>query len=360
MTVCGFLSQARNLAIWFCVAVLVVLAVFLLAGLGTAQTEKHPMQVQGYFVASENLYVAPKQDRVPALVPGQQFICVPDPQQPLVYYDATSGALLPRFDVALKVLTLARIEDKGSTKPGLRFRLEGTDTNVLLFTNEEDVTKLPGLQPLVEDDTLRRLRNKYIGKKAWVYGDGIFRVVGLTKQPNTEAVYYLGNSQSIHIKNLVCIYKKQSFVKLGTTDEGVSADNPLIAVLDLPKNFHWKAAEFDTEGLHQSASFAAQAQASPYSVCLGFLSNHVDDWDFERTFSLTNLYRVHPHWPHEIRIGMTPEMVAWVQGWPPEFGTMAQLKKESKWRYPSVGPFSYWVYFNNGKVVKFGSDGNLP
>ena len=361
MTVYSFLSQVRNLVLWFCVAAFVVFSVFLLAGLGTAQTEKHPMQAQGYFVASKNMYIAPKPDRVPALVPGQQFICVPDPQQSLVYYNAESGTLLPRSDLVLKVLTLASVEDKGNTKPGLRFHLEGTGKNVLLLTNEDDITKLPGLQPLVEDDTLRRLRNKYMDKKVWVYGDGIFRVVGLTKQPNTEAIYYLGNSQPIRIKNLVRIYKKQSYVQLGTTaDEGMSADNSLIAVLDLPKNFHWKAAEFDTEGLHQSASFAAQAQASPYRVCLGFLSKHVDNWDFERTFSLMNLYHVHPHWPHDLKLGMTPEMVAWVRGWPPEFGTMAQLKKESKWRYPSPLPFSYWVYFNKGKVVKFGSDGHLP
>ena len=353
------LSRMCNVALWLSLTVFAAFAMLLLSGLGTAPAENHPMQKQGYFVASENVYVPPKPDRLPALVPGQQFICIPDLQQSALYHDAAGGGVISRSDLALKVLTLAQSENKNDTKPLLRFLIVGSSRSVLLPTNEADVTKLPGLQPLVQDDTLRRLQNKYVGKRVWACGAGCFQVVGLTRQPNTEACYYLDNAQPVSIKRLVRVYREQSFVKLGTTDAGVSTRNPLIAVLDLPKRFHWEAASFSTEG-KTSPGFASQAQASPQTACLGFMSNHVDDWDFERTFSLVNLYRVHPQWPHELRIGMTPDMAAWVWGWPPEYGSMAQLRRKNKWRYPGVGPFNFWVYFKNGKVVKFGPDGSLP
>jgi len=353
MTYYRLLTQARNAALWLCVTVFVAFAVFLFSGSGTAQTEGHPMRKQGYFVASENVYVPPKPDRLPALVPGQQFICLPDSRQPLPYQDATSGTLLQRSDLALKVLTLTRVENKHSRHPALRFLLEGTDRNVLLFTNEKDVTKLPGLQSLVQDDTLQRLRNKYVGKKVWVYGS--LRAVGLTTQPNTGAGYDLGNSHPVIIKHLVRVYRQQGLMLLGSGEAGVLASNPLIAVLDLPRNAHWRSASF-----MGPPNFLTQVQTSPHSVCLGFWSSHVDDWDFERTFSLVDLYRIHPHWSHEIRLRMTPEMVAWVRGWPPEYGSMAELRKKPSWRYDWENPFSDWVYFKNGKVIKFCPDGHLP
>ena len=337
-------SKIQMTGLWLCGT---VFAMLLIPSIGTAQAKDHPMQKHGYFVAAENLYVPPKPDRLPALVPGQQFICIPDSQQSLLYHDAASGRLLPRSDLALKVLTLAKVENKSGSKSALRFVLEGSGRNVLLSTSENDVTKLPGLQPLVQDDTLRRLQKKYVGKKTWVYGS--VQALSLTIQPNTGASFDFDNSQPIVIQRLVRVYKRQA----GGVD--VVTSNPLIAVLDVPANAHWRSATF-----MGTPNFAAQAEASPHTVCLGFWSNHVDDWDFERTFSLVNMYRVHPRWPHQIRLGMTPDMVAWIKGWPPVYGTMAQLRKESKWQYPTEAIFSYWVYFKNGKVVKFGADGHLP
>ena len=331
-----------------------VLALLLLAG--AARAQDLPMRRHGYFVPARNTYVPPRPDRLPTLTAGQQFLCFPDTQEALLYHEA-GGVLMRRSDLVLKVLTLTRTEDGGGGKFVLHFALEGSGREVLLSTDEGDVTKLPGLKPLVEDDTLRRLRKKYVGRRVWPYGG--LRVIGVTVQPNTGASYTVDNSRPLTLKRLVRVYNRPRLMPLktdaGGPPTGIQTSNPLVAILDLPADAHWGKAMFVGPD-----DFAAQAQASPESVCLGFYSGCADDWDFERTFSLADLSRLHPRWPHAMRLGMTPDMAAWVRGWPPEYGTRAQLRHKAQWRYDSETPFSDWIFFKRGRVIAFGPDGRLP
>ena len=53
-------------------------------------------------------------------------------------------------------------------------------------------------------------------------------------------------------------------------------------------------------------------------------------------------------------------MVAWIISWPGEYATIPEMKTWDKWRYDGMVAYDYMVYFRNGRVTRFGTNGTPP
>jgi len=326
--------------------------------------------------ASATLYLPPAPDKPPALAVGQRFLCLPDDADPLPYTDA-HGQTPPLSTVSLKTWTLT-----GASGKTLTFTVEGRPGPLALTTtgkdvfSQADVSLLPGLVPLVEDNTLRRLRARYEGRQVWGYG-GVGAQFPPTPGGGVDG-FSATSSEPVTIVRLVRLALPNVTLAMGGQLGAMGGDrqsefstrNPLLVVLGLPRGLQVTSA---------SGSGAASAQAmqgvmgSQPTHRAGYLE-YADAWDFERAYSLVAWRKQHADWPRtmqnavkkgELRKGMTPEMAAWVSGFPAEYGTKAQLLARAKlpkaaWRYDNLSPFSFWIYFHAGRVVSFGTDGELP
>jgi hypothetical protein len=61
-----------------------------------------------------------------------------------------------------------------------------------------------------------------------------------------------------------------------------------------------------------------------------------------------------------VRLGLTHEQVAQIEGFPSAYATKAELMRMPEWRYDRPAPFSSAVTFDGDRVVKFQPPGNLP
>lgn len=325
--------------------------------------------------ASTAMYLPPAPNKPPSLTAGQQFLCLPDDAARLPYTDA-HGQTPPLSMLTLKVWTLTGVSDKTLT-----FTVEGRPGPLSLTTTgadvfaKEDLSLLPGLVPLVEDDTLRRLRAKYEGKQVWGYGgvgaqfplgDGGLDGFSATSSKPVTIVRLV----RLALPNVTLAMGGQLGAMGGDRQSEFAARNPLLAVLGLPHGLQVTGAA----GSGAAGEKAVQdVMGSPPASGAGYLE-YADAWDFERAYSLVPWRKQHPDWPRavrnavksgELRKGMTPEMAVWVSGFPAEYGTKAQLLARAKrpkaaWRYDNLRPFSFWIYFHAGRVVSFGTDGTLP
>jgi len=238
------------------------------------------------------------------------------------------------------------------------------------------VSLLPGLVPLVEDDTLRRLRARYEGRKVWGYG-GVGAQFPPTPGGGVDG-FSATSSEPVTLVRLVRLALPSVTLAIGgqlgamggDRQSEFSARNPLLVVLGLPRGLRVTSAA----GSGAAAAKATQdVMGSLPAARTGYLE-YADAWDFERAYSLVPWRKQHPDWPRamrnavqhgELRKGMTPEMAVWVSGFPAQYGTKAQLLAQAKrpkaaWRYDNLRPFSFWIYFHAGRVVSFGADGQLP
>jgi hypothetical protein len=61
-----------------------------------------------------------------------------------------------------------------------------------------------------------------------------------------------------------------------------------------------------------------------------------------------------------IRLGLTHEQVAQIDGFPSVYAKKADLMRMAEWRYDRPAPFSSVVTFEGDRVVKYQPPGNLP
>jgi hypothetical protein len=314
-------------------------------------------------------YLPPEPDRLPSLTAGQQFFCLPEPGEELPYRDA-AGRPIPRRQIALRVLTLERVERRAGQKPLLTFGLERFSGKVQL-ASDGGVTSLPQLYPLVEDDHLRHLRAKYEGKRVWPYG--AFQASCITDNALVSGNLGLDHATTFVPRRLVRLYGTSFTMTIGSAPGVVGglgnsefqARNPLVVVLGEPQ-------QFQTTGMAWSGVSAEDLSDPETSLpdrCIGFYHTFSNAWDLERTYSLVPASQAHPEWPAaihravkegDLQKGMTPDMVAWSMGWPSEYGTIEEMRQWKNWRYDGPPPFSFWVRFRNGRVANWGHDGRLP
>jgi hypothetical protein len=306
-------------------------------------------------ITSLTFYVPQARSAEPALRIGQQFIALPRdsvldtfgrvPQIAAV----TSGS--PSFG---SIYTLTSVTNRtGSTV----VKLQTDPFEKLELQTTGDVNSLGNLIPIVDDPGLRLLRAKYEGHLVWGRG-------GIAMLCATDSLIGVSGLVSLRIKRIVRLYGESSLVlgydgRFGLDSEESYADiDPVVVLFDTPPK------PGDTITDPQDNFHASQA-----ADCATLYNTKADAWDVERQYSLIAPNVAHPNWSqetfdairHQIVIqGMNHDSVAWARGYPSIWGTRDELDALSAWKYQDLKPFHYWVYFKEGKVVKFGPDGHLP
>jgi len=263
--------------------------------------------------------------------------------------------------LASKLFTLKRI-DRAGRWPVVYFAVEGLP-GLVHIENGGPLPALPGLCPLVEDAEVRSLRRRYEGKQVWGYG-GIGGQCALVDSRQSIEVG-ADNQAPCRLVHLVRICRTATQLSIGTKPGVVggaaqstfTTNYPLIAILASVPDMHLSVLVGDGKPIYQQ------------SKCRTLYAEFAGAWDFERTYSLVSPSQAGRHWPcalrkavlaGEMRVGMTPDMVAWTLGYPSAYGTAAQIKAQPLWEYDTLPPFHYSVTFDKGKVSSFGPDGELP
>jgi hypothetical protein len=339
-------------------------------------------------------YIGPAPDRVPALAAGQAFLHLPS-RENLVLTDTVTGKPVPAAAYALKKLTLQRVEsgkdanDAGETPIRLQFTAAGYP-NPVAWDGDGDLYDLPGLHPVTDDATVRDLRARYGNKSVWGYGGGI-GVEAVTGNPQMSVSLSFRNDPRRGAAVVRRIFRLRSgapFVLSMGTSPGYAGERsssfatrePLVVLLELPAGVRPPDASSsfiamsgsDLGGDSDDSSEDAmdrlkeraerlmkgdQSAAKP----LAYYAVFADAWDFEREYSLISLEQASKKWPAKFRRavqqgelinGMTPEMTAWVMGFPGEYGTKADLLRSPRkeWRYDDLPPHDHLIYFKNGRV----------
>jgi hypothetical protein len=265
----------------------------------------------------------------------------------------------------LRELRLESIDQRTDGTFKALFRMEGMSAPVSL-EGSGDPLRIPGLPPMIWDDTVRKLRVKYLGKSVWVYGGQLSAVAAY---PDEWAAGRIGIVEPITIRKVLRLYTQQVQLNVGpqiaalggATRSSFYADCPLYVMADISNRGQVTAA------MGSSADDMSKMMTRKVKL-IGF-QVIADEWQFERTFSLFSAFSQHPDWTiataqdvasGKVKKGMTHAMVAWTLGWPCEPSSKKTMMKWPTWRYDIVNPYSYWVEFVNGKVVKFGEDGGKP
>lgn len=329
----------------------------------------------GYFSPEKRFYMPPAPREEPSLVPGQHFFYLGGMPQVLITPDDKP---VINAEVAMKVLVLREVSAKRLT-----FASEdGTKTYILpLLTPLKDAESLPGgIVPILEDVELEALRKKY-------EREFVFPFPGLTLHRDwrtyTDVAYYSCHIAKIRLLRL-CLSSPSSLVTGGYEFQ---THDPLIALFDLPYGGHslganeallWSMSPEDRSDLFAEIDekpplftqkdgghllFARKGNPTYYAFFAGA-------WDLERAISHVSVEDASARWSatyrnavlspapeaerfSSIRKGMTPDMVAWIMGWPPQYGTRDELRRQSRWTYrgPATGDVS--VFFRNGRVFKW-------
>lgn len=271
------------------------------------------------------VYLPPPSESPPSLRPGQRFIGLPTIAQPSHPFTGVAGAVVRASTFVGRVVTLERADGAR-----LQFRIDGIDAPMFL-ARPRDAVSIPGLYPLVEDSTVRRLRAAYLGRQVWGYG-GL-----LTRQPTGGG--YLG-WDPLRIDG---IYRADGYA------ESIGIGSPGFWSVDLASDF---------------------VAINPIVVTFnGQYFVLADAWDFERTYSLRSMQQVHPNWSestladiknHTVKLGMTKEMIAWMFGYPATFGSLDEVRELDTWAYDAPTPAQYTVHFHGGVVVKYDPPRMLP
>ncbi len=213
--------------------------------------------------------------------------------------------------------------------------------------------------------TLKFLRTKYLGKRVFLYPGLSVEVVS---DSDVQARFSPEGLTEATIKNISLSGGPPQMTAIGATDEGSGYIRSRLFTVELSfkKPPGYTFASFSATG-PPIAESELRAGLSPPGA--RYLCHFAGLWDFERYFALKHPFAANSKWPRsvrqairdqEIRKGMTPDQVAWAYGWPDEFGTVSEMRHWTSWRYDSAPPFSFWVTFARGRVVKAEPDGTLP
>jgi len=310
--------------------------------------------------------VAPSPRRVPTLSPGQTFLFVTPRQwnltpRPNTFRDE-GAAPVSWGELELKVVTLDKVTHDPSADRLLWFSVDGRRSRVRL-RGEWDVSLLPNLYPLLEDDRLDALRTKFEGRQVWAYGG--FQVHCATGDPIATGGFWTRASSSAVIRRIFRIHAGGIEIGAGglraadAFPSAFSALDPLVVVLTPAEDFKPTAA-------YSGGVPGTRQPPGVLKACAVMFQMHGDVWDFERTYSLQPPWKAHADWPpamlravleDRLVIGMTHEMVAWTKGWPVEYGTIQDLKAMENWRFDDLRPLGYRVHFKGGRVVRVGPEG---
>ncbi|MHB1456771.1 MAG: hypothetical protein ACYC0V_07640 [Armatimonadota bacterium] len=321
------------------------------------------------------IYISPRPGTIPSMTIGHRFLFdSKDSEHP--YVDALTRKSVSRNTMNLRVLNLVQVD---SVKPDKRTFIFTMDRYQGRIEAElaQGVDKLPSLNLLVDDDTVAQLRRKYEGKKVWQYGGA----GSLWSRGNANESFSVSGpiTTSWVIRKIVRAYTGGTELRIGRapgliggdTESAFTVSNPLFVTLSPSKPMQFEgfsgwesnSTDPDAAGDELETMMGSKPRSGVYYMIFA------DAWDFEREYSLSNPMTTHPEWSAlmrkavikgELRKGMTHDMVAWVMGWPGEYGTIPVMRLWKEWRYDSLPPFSYMVYFKNGRVTKFGTNGSLP
>jgi hypothetical protein len=327
----------------------------------------------------------------------------------LVLINARTGGRIPPEALALKMLTLTDVgpgspaRPEGENRLRLRFVLAGCPDPVL-WEGSGDLYDLPGLYPVAEDDTVRGLRARYVGRRVWGYAGGV-GATAIPAEPYKLASFAFFNDArrgAAVVKRIMRLRNGRPFPLTmgsalgyaGMESAAFSTREPLIVVLERPTGARRPALTYSSfsasgyEALSNESAQEGDASKSRKSATkramdpeermysrevevFAYYAVFADAWDFEREYSLISPEQAGRKWPSKLRRdvregnvtkGMTSEMVAWVEGFPSEYGTKADFLKRPRkeWRYNNTPPFDYVVYFKNGRVSGWYHAQRLP
>lgn len=319
---------------------------------------------QGYYDAAHYQFIAPRPDALPTLTPGQRFLYLPGGESTALT-DATTGAAVPGLTQALHVLRLQTVKVTQQEPEGDTFDLTiktAGEGPTLRWQGTGSLYDLPGLFPLVEDDTVRALRRRYQSHVVHPYNTRDVTIV--TEDAQKLRTYQMSNPLPAKVAAIYRLRTGAQFTAAiggyGEYQETIYTHDPLLVVWQVPGQ---------TEPMQ---SWRARAEKhvpdlpSPASVKYSLFA---DAWDFERTCTLTSFTQAARTWPAkqrraalrgEVIPGMTPEQVAYLKGWPAIYGSKAELSRRSVWDYPRPAPFYQTVSFSKGHVTRYDEGGMLP
>ncbi|MHB1457558.1 MAG: hypothetical protein ACYC0V_11655 [Armatimonadota bacterium] len=325
------------------------------------------------FTASNRTYMPPKPRSIPSMKVGQKFLFTADESEH-PYMDATTERPVPSDAMIMQVLTLVQVKKPWLRKQSLYFTMDRYRGRICTELPHGAVNP-PGMYPLVEDDTLDDLRRRYEGKMVWQYGGA--NAYWSTGNTNESVSVSGPASTSWLIHSISRVYVGAYPLRIGyapgfigeDTESSFADNNPLFALLSPSKPLKmqsiskWIASDGNSSYGNSENEYARHPESGVHYLVFA------DAWDFERAFSTIDPLTAHPEWSRlmrhavmdgEIRKGMTRDMVVWVIGWPGEYARIQEMRTWDEWRYDGMMACNYMVYFRNGRVTRFGTDGTPP
>lgn len=322
----------------------------------------------GYFSAKGHFYMPPAPREAPSLTPGRRFFCLSERLHGLLTPD---GEPAPDSEVTLKILVLREVSADRIT-----FASEDSTKSYVLPLAKPQPTaeSLPGwIVPVLEDVEEETLRKKYEGR--FVFPLPLF-TLNRSWNGYHGALYYRFHSAKVRLLRLRLPHP----YSLNAGGYEFLAYDPLIALFDLPYGAYsvsaeepalWNMSPDDRDELFRQID-RRKANAVPFARKSEDISSayFAGAWDLERTLSRISIGEESVRWSpafrnavlgvarqselfSSIRKGMTPDMVAWVMGWPPRYGTREELRRQSRWTYRGAATGDVSVFFRNGHVYKW-------
>lgn len=240
----------------------------------------------------------------------------------------------------------------------LHLRLEGWPRPVTL-SGSGDPLHIPGLPPILWDETARQLRIKYLNKPVWIYGG---QLGAMTTTPDEWVGLRVGVDKPVRITKILRLGAQRVPLNVGPQIAALGGetlstfltDCPIYVVVDTGRQGMVTAAMGSSTD-DMTKLYQRKGPLAGFQIC-------ADDWQFERIFSLKSGPEQHPDWSPtlqravsegKLQKGMSHAMVAWTLGWPGDPGAKPDLMKQPRWRYDIVTPYSFWVYFNGDRVERF-------
>lgn len=218
--------------------------------------------------------------------------------------------------------------------------------------------------PRVDDTDLKTLRRTFVGHT--VYGRASLDCVA---KPNVHLALEAGDiwHAGLRIVSISRAYgREEHFSGAGMAAEAMEGErgsryttvSPLLVTVAVPATTKFGTVVSSGSGSH-----------NPRKDCSSFTTTFSGAWDFNRNFALASPQVRHPGWSaaiwsairaHSVKNGMTHEMIAVMFGYPPQYGTVAQLDRESAWVYDLPMPIDYTVHFTGDAVSGYDPPRDSP
>ncbi len=290
------------------------------------------------------VYLPPAPSHTPDMRVGQEF----------VEFKQSSGGFSGPRPTTLRVLTLIAVRPSAS---GSTLDLKAQDGSRLsVETAGTDVTAIPGLTPIVDDERVRALDARYTGRDVYPIGDFapscIFASGGETIPATDQAT-------ALHVRRIVRLYGVNASWGIG----------PMIdRTLDAGDVYVYSDPLLVIYGGRIEDGVLAEPPFNGHE-CSAAYDEIADTWDFERDLSPTDLLAGHPGWSaairdeirqHTVSIGMTRQQVVASVGYPSVYGSVDAMMKLDEWDYILPTPSSYSIKFKDDRVVEYHPPQMLP